>query len=456
MRTPIANARIGGCTCRANSTTPAIIPTFTTAGPMEAAKKWPWIWSTPIASAARPTSGRYGNITRVRRTARSACAASSVNPGAMTRRIHGAPTMPTIVVTPSARIAAPSTARTMPTNSSRGRVSTYSLKTGTTAVESAPSASRRRSMFGIRKATKNASVTGPAPKTSATTMSRTNPSTRERNVAPLMDPSARTTWRSTLMALTSSADHCPGNRGTDTASCGVHISTREESQVGEHQVGHETNQAEREPPDPQPYRSLQGPDRGQDGANGRHRGGWRRSHRCSRGHPRARQGGHQGCDPPQHRGPQEVGARPPSGRPQVVSAVLALGQEVEQSDGRAGHSLPRPRSIDTRAGNVARLDRVLRGEEISEIIVRHPGDEERRCLQIPLDAVGRHPHDVAGELEIRRAEHRAMNRVVPEDGDRRSCGRHHFQDCERSVDRPVHTAGRQGRTGFRQDADVRG
>src|SRR2546425_852327 len=288
MRTPIANARIGGCTCRANSTTPAIIPTFTTAGPMEAAKKWPWIWSTPIASAARPTSGRYGNITRVRRTARSACAASSVNPGAMTRRIHGAPTMPTIVVTPS----------------------------------------------------------------------------------------ARTTWRSTLMALTASADHCPGNRGTDTASCGVHISTREESQVGEHQVGHETNQAEREPPDPQPYRSLQGPDRGQDGAHGRHRGGRRRSHRCSRGHPRARQGGHQGCDPPQHGGPQEVGARPPSGRPQVVSAVLALGQEVEQSDGRAGHSLPRPRSIDTRAGNVARLDRVLRGEEISEIIVRHPGDED--------------------------------------------------------------------------------
>src|SRR2546428_526753 len=185
MRTPIANARIGGCTCRANRTTPP----------------------------------------------------------------------------------------TMPTNSSRGRVSTYSLKTGTTAVESAPSASRRRSMFGIRKATKNASVTGPAPKTSATTMSRTNPSTRERNVAPLMDPSARTTWRSTLMALTSSTDHCPGNRGTDTASCGVHISTREESQVGEHQVGHETKQAEREPPDPQPYRSLQGPDRGQDGAHGRHRGG---------------------------------------------------------------------------------------------------------------------------------------------------------------------------------------
>src|SRR5438132_7656908 len=121
---------------------------------------------------------------------------------------------------------------------------------------SAPSALRRCIIYGILMSTKNAALTRPAPKTSATTMSRTNPSTRERNVAPLMDPSARTTWRSTLMALTSSADHCPGNRGTDTASCGVHISTREESQVGEHQVGHETNQAEREPPDPQPYRSL--------------------------------------------------------------------------------------------------------------------------------------------------------------------------------------------------------
>jgi len=81
----------------------------------------------------------------------------------------------------------------MATNSSRDRVSTYSLKTGTTAVDSAPSASRRRSIFGMRKATKNASVTGPAPKTSATTMSRANPRTRESSVAPLMEPSARTT-----------------------------------------------------------------------------------------------------------------------------------------------------------------------------------------------------------------------------------------------------------------------
>ena len=160
---------------------------------MDAAKKRPWIWSTPMARAARPTSGRYGNITRVRSTARSAWTGSSLNPGAMTRRIHGAPAMPTIVVRPSARIAAPSTALSIVISSSRDRVSTYSLKTGTTAVESAPSASRRRNMFGMRNATKNASVTGPAPKTSATTMSRTNPRMRESSVAPLMEPSARTT-----------------------------------------------------------------------------------------------------------------------------------------------------------------------------------------------------------------------------------------------------------------------
>jgi hypothetical protein len=74
----------------------------------------------------------------------------------------------------------------------------YSVKTGITAVDRAPSASRRRSMLGMRKATKKASVTGPAPKASATTMSRTKPRTRLASVAALMLPSARTTWRSSL------------------------------------------------------------------------------------------------------------------------------------------------------------------------------------------------------------------------------------------------------------------
>jgi hypothetical protein len=49
----------------------------------------------------------------------------------------------------------------------------------------------------MRKATKNASVTGPAPKARAMTMSRTKPSTRLASVAAPMTPTARTTpcWR---------------------------------------------------------------------------------------------------------------------------------------------------------------------------------------------------------------------------------------------------------------------
>ena len=63
--------------------------------------------------------------------------------------------------------------RSMRSTSLGVRVAAYSVNTGTTAVDRAPSARRRRRMLGIRKATKNASVTGPAPKASATTMSRT-------------------------------------------------------------------------------------------------------------------------------------------------------------------------------------------------------------------------------------------------------------------------------------------
>ncbi len=55
----------------------------------------------------------------------------------------------------------------------------------------------------MRKATKKASVTGPAPKARATTMSRTKPRIRLRSVASPIEPTARTTpcrtsWRASL------------------------------------------------------------------------------------------------------------------------------------------------------------------------------------------------------------------------------------------------------------------
>src|SRR3970040_2335089 len=68
------------------------------------------------------------------------------------------------------------------------------------AVDSAPSASSRWNRFGILKATKKASVTGPAPKARATTTSRTNPRIRLVSVARPMLPTGRTTPASTAAA----------------------------------------------------------------------------------------------------------------------------------------------------------------------------------------------------------------------------------------------------------------
>src|SRR5690348_14492864 len=66
----------------------------------------------------------------------------------------------------------------------------YSPSIGTNACENAPSANRRRNRLGMRKATKNASVAAPAPKTQATSISRTNPRIRETRVMLLTVASA--------------------------------------------------------------------------------------------------------------------------------------------------------------------------------------------------------------------------------------------------------------------------
>jgi hypothetical protein len=126
-----------------------------------------------MASAARPTSTRYGNITRVRLTARSNSAESARQPGAITATTCGASSAPSADTTQSTTMAAPAAARASRAKAPGPPWVRVSVNTGMTAVDSAPSPSSRRSRFGMRKATRNASVTGPAPKTWATTMSRT-------------------------------------------------------------------------------------------------------------------------------------------------------------------------------------------------------------------------------------------------------------------------------------------
>ena len=80
---------------------------------------------------------------------------------------------------PSAAVSSSARKSTVDTLSTSDRVASgdsrlrTSARIGTKACENAPSANSRRSRLGMRKATKNASVARPAPKTRAMKKSRT-------------------------------------------------------------------------------------------------------------------------------------------------------------------------------------------------------------------------------------------------------------------------------------------
>src|SRR5688572_30713284 len=125
-------------------------------------------------------------------------------------------------------------------------------------------------MFGIRKATKKASVSGPAPKASATTMSRTKPSTRLARVAAPIEPRAPTTWRSWVLTLKMPRPSCMMPDGLARAARQPQSSPqREESPSGEHEVGHEADASERAPAPAQSRGAVQGALGHQDRALGR-------------------------------------------------------------------------------------------------------------------------------------------------------------------------------------------
>ena len=65
------------------------------------------------------------------------------------------------------------------------------VNVGTNAALIAPSAKRSRTRFGIRNATRNASISLPAPKRTASTWSRTRPSSRLVSVASPISPADR-------------------------------------------------------------------------------------------------------------------------------------------------------------------------------------------------------------------------------------------------------------------------
>src|SRR3990170_4581315 len=116
------------------------------------------------------------------------------------------------------------------------------------AVDSAPSASSRRNRFGMRKATKNASVRGPAPKARATTTSRTNPRIRLVSVARPMLPTARTTPASTAAAAPPFSPGSGSVMATNSLTGGRGEGTF--FRRGQHQIREEADQAERTPAAP--------------------------------------------------------------------------------------------------------------------------------------------------------------------------------------------------------------
>ncbi len=107
-----------------------------------------------------------------------------LNPGAKTHMTTGAPTTPTRVTPNNTSPRLPATRSVSSFTSSGLRVALYSDSTGTKASEKAPSPKVRRPKLGILKAWVKASMTMPAPKYRASTMSRTKPRMRDMRVIP--------------------------------------------------------------------------------------------------------------------------------------------------------------------------------------------------------------------------------------------------------------------------------
>ena len=155
-------------------------------------------FSMPITNAASDTSKMNGNMIRV--SSAVTAALCGLNPGASTLTSwlentmparHSAPSTSTVSVATlfASRQAAPSPSRAM-----------VLLKVVTKAVDSAPSANRSRSRFGMRNATVKASIALPPPNNAAQICSRARPSKRLHITARPMIAAALVFSRSVRMS----------------------------------------------------------------------------------------------------------------------------------------------------------------------------------------------------------------------------------------------------------------
>jgi hypothetical protein len=165
--------------------------TFRSMGEAAGAAKWPLAFKIPMQSATRETKKMYGKTIRFRDTANSNFPGIVRKPGAKRVMIQGermTPRRVTIARTIVKRVKTMWTTRSASLGSRFSRESTY---TGRKEAVRAPSATIRRSMFGIRKATKKASAWAAAPKEKATTISRTSPRILLKKVKKATVPAGR-------------------------------------------------------------------------------------------------------------------------------------------------------------------------------------------------------------------------------------------------------------------------
>ncbi len=145
-------------------------------------------FSIPIASAASDASRMKGYITRVRVIASAAF--SPMNPGASVWTSHGAKPIPRMVRALTTMIVSVQILLARRHAVAVPAVAAVLLKIVVNAVDSAPSANRSRSRFGIRNAMVKASITQPPPNKAAPTCSRTSPNRRLHKTASPTTPAA--------------------------------------------------------------------------------------------------------------------------------------------------------------------------------------------------------------------------------------------------------------------------
>ena len=108
-------------------------------------------------------NSRYGKVQRSISTVSANLSGSARKPGANSSTSSGAATTPTIVITDRNQAIVPIAPSISSRTSSCSRWTLYSETTGTNACENAPSANSRRMKLGILNATRNASMSRPAP-----------------------------------------------------------------------------------------------------------------------------------------------------------------------------------------------------------------------------------------------------------------------------------------------------